>query len=320
MEEKDFKKLIELIKKLAHKCHLAALKGVADLETIRSITTTKEIKYSQQELEHAEKDMKDLEDAIEKHLIAKAQHYEIDILRNIVRSIKNLYLSGFNITIFERIALKDLNNFVNDSVRKIKNEEYRRAINDVISNIIEEWTDNLRTIHEGANAVLSSAKGRTTITLKLTEAIHVRGPSIIKRIQEQHLIKEGHRDTKKANAIMNEIIKTRNLDKNKAFEKLKSLKTTEIEGIKDYTKAIKLLDTDWQNDLKEFNDLVEKTNKAVEKHEIPQRDAEQIKELQTILVNNFVEPFLHSINESVNQLNSIKKQVESKAAQLKKAA
>lgn len=313
MEEADYKKYLELLEKLAHKCHLAALKGTADFEFARSVTTHFEIRAEEKELVNAEDDLKKLEAEIEEHLVQKAEGEEYNVLKNISKAIKNLYLSIFNMLIFERAEIRDLEAFVDGAMAQFKEgaEEFKKEIAKVALGLAREWHDDLKKIMSGVHAVEATAKDRKTIALGLTKALHTHGASFMKRRQEQNLIKHARKEGDKAHEEGIRILQRKFHSKEEAEKILEAMEEDEKKSIEEYEKAFKLLATDWEFAFEEFDKLSGLVDTAAKEHELPTRDPAQMDEIHKLLIAKLVAPFGHSLQEGVNQLDSMVRELES---------
>jgi hypothetical protein len=315
MEEKDFQNILKLLDDMLHKLHLAALKGLAPHETIRGIATSLEIRFQEKELARAEKDIKEAEEMIEQHLVTKVEEKEQHIYRDILRAVKNIYLAIFNSMIQQKVEIMEMEEFVEKALKKIPAGEFKKELAAVILELIKDWKDDLRAIHNGANGVLANAKDRKSTALAITKLLHTQGPSYFKRKQEQKLMKDAHKKGEKAEKEGLTILRMQFKNKEEAKKRLEQYKKDEKQSIQEYMKAIKLLDTDWEQASKDFDKINTDIENAVAKHEVPSRDAEQVQQIVHKLLH-VIEQYTHSLNEGVNQLDSIRKSIKGSAEKL----
>ncbi len=321
MEEKEFDELKERIAAAIHKCHMAALKGLAPHETIRQIAARLEIKYAEKHEKRAKHDIEDLREKIQEHFVAEAEKAESKLVKEVILAVKDIYLAVFNIMIFEKVEVLKLDHFVEHVLKSNKlPAELKKMIADSVLPLVKEWHDSMKDLHKGANAVYASAKDRTTTSLGLTKLMHTQGPSYIKRKQEMNQVKDGHKDAAKSADLEDDIYKMHFKDKDDAQKKLDKFRKLQEESLADYGKAVRLLFVDWEETVKYLSDAGLEVEKAVGEHELPTLDQKQMEELRGLIIEKVMEPFVHSINEGVNQLDRIRNEVEDTAQKLEKKA
>ncbi|MFH1064696.1 MAG: hypothetical protein V1729_06440 [Candidatus Woesearchaeota archaeon] len=318
MKDKDYKKFLELLEKLAHKCHLVALKGTMTLDMARSIATNLEVRFEEKELVHADSELKKLEAEIKEHLVSKAEKSEIKVLTNIVKAIKNLYLSMFNVLVFERKEILDLDEFVTDVMKDIPSSDFKKEVAKMIQGLVNKWQDNLRSMHQAANGVFAAAKERKSVALMVTDMLHTHGAGYMKRLQEQRLLKDAHKEEVKAQKTGKKITKRKFHSKEEAEKLLAQMEVDETKSIEEYKKACKLLALDWEFGLEELDRLEATVGSAVKAHELPSMDDEQLREIRHRVLQKLIEPFTHSIEQGVNQLNALKNNLDSHTKGLNK--
>ncbi len=319
MKDKDYKKLLELIDKLAHKCHLAALHGTKDFEFMRGVATHLEIRFEEKEIVHAEQELKKLEEEIRLHLVEAAQGEEFKILKNLEKAIKNLYLAMFNALVFERREIWDMDAFVKDVIKNIPSSDFKKEVAKMIDGIVDRWKTNLRSMQQAANAINATAAERGTIALKMTDMLHTHGASFMKRLQEQRLLKDAHKEEVKAVKAGQKITKRKFSSKEEAEKLLEEMKVDETKSIEEYKKACKLLALDWESALEALDKILDDVKAGAEAHELPKSDEDQIKEVRARIVHKLVEPFTHSLEQGVNQLDSIRKGLADHAKELERS-
>jgi hypothetical protein len=320
MEEADFKKVLELIEKVIHKCHLAALKGLAPHERLRAIATHLEIKYAEKHAKHVEKNIEALNKDIEQHFVTAAQQDEYKILKDIPFIIKDIYKSVFNAMVSEKVEVLNTQDFVEHVVKKIGTAELRKEIAKALLPYVNDFKDNLRALHNGANAVLANARDRKTVALAMTKLFHTQGATYMKRRQEQHLIKDARKDAVKAEGIEARLLKMHFKTKEQADKEIAKMRDLQKRSLAEFTKGSKLLFADWEQAVKYLEDTGVAIEKAAAEHELPTKDPAQIKQISGLIVEKVIEPFVHSIDEGVNQLDRLRKELENEVEKLEKAA
>ncbi|MFC1741821.1 hypothetical protein ACFL3V_04770 [Nanoarchaeota archaeon] len=321
MEQAKYDKLKLLIEKVMHAYHTAALKGITPHTTIRGIATSIELKYAEKEEKRIEKELDNLKKDIEKHYVTAAETDEYNIAKYILKMIRNIYRSIFNIMVFEKVELLELEHFVETVLHRSKLPAIvKKDLGDKIVALATDWQKNLRSLQNGANAVFASGKGQKTVSLQLTKMLHTQGASYMKRRQEINGVKDAHRDAATAEDLGRKILKIHFKSKEDAETKVQNFYSTYKRSLEEFEKAVKLIFIDWEEAFQYLREEDATVEKAAAEHELPELDKKQMKELRQVIVNKISESFIHNIREGINQLNTIKGDVESTAQKLQKAA
>lgn len=322
MEESVFENIMGILEHTSTKCHNLALKGIAEhrFPMLRLFGERREIRLEEKELGVIEMHIDNMVADLEKHLVTAGETEFAKSMRMFPKAIKNLYLSTFNIMIFEKKQLLDMREFVEKSVKKLPAGQFKQDLVRTLNVLIELWQKDLRILLNGIHGVIATAKGRTSVALGMTKLLHKEGTGFMRRRMIQNLVKDAFKSGEKAVGLETEIAKMRFKNLADAEKKLKRFEKEEEESLSEYMKAVKLLYVDWETAIKALQRITSVVNKGVAEHEMPTLDAQQMAKINMMLNDKIITPFAHSIEIGINQLDAIKHDIEAETRQLEARA
>ncbi|MBW2972596.1 hypothetical protein KY359_06170 [Candidatus Woesearchaeota archaeon] len=316
MEKKKFEKLKQKISEAMGKTHLGGIRGESLHTHMRAFATTLHFRSLQKREASIDKHLKELQTAIDGHLVTQAEDKEHKIIKLVVRDHITLYYTLHSLLLYEKHDLEELDKIVKDfkkmcQTKGLAKDVIRNAAN-LLNELADDWKAEFDDFREMVNSVWATAKGGEGFALRAFEALHKGG--YLARLAERRAFREALKDEQAVENIADKLHKVKSKDD--LEKELGKAKEKEKEMVQDFKKISQFLFTTWKRVIKNMRTLIILIAKSVGIHELPTADSEQMHELEDLIVNKLNEKYLHALRIDDKQLEAIYVDVKKDIASL----